>query len=835
MEPQIKYVSSDQNQPASLFMQLSLAPYDGLLEMDLRRRRVSTLYRAKKKYAAAAEKGPFEDVLRGSTELLVHPDDREGYLRFFDPATMLRRMRESEAPGVLRTRHRYKMIDGDWNWVEAILLGSAQTGMPEHIIYAFLFDLNDQPEEDGYGANVQRSELTGLLWEKPFFARAREVLHEHPKDWCVIAIDLEHFKLFNEWYGREQGDLLLKQVGARLSRAEAETGGAACYLGQDDFALLYPYDERKVELLYEQIHGLIVQYGTSVGFLPAFGVCMTDDTGTIEQFCDRAAMAAGRAKSSYHSRIRVFDPLMYEKADWDYHILSDFQKAMQEHELSFYLQPQCHIVTERIVGAESLVRWKKPDGKMVSPAVFIPVLEEYGFVTDLDKFVWEEVCKWQKDWIDGGHTPLPISVNVSQIDIFTIDVPDFFENLLKKYELPVEVIKIEITESAYVDNGAVADAVRRLREKGFLVLMDDFGSGYSSLNMLRNLNVDIIKLDAQFLRMGGDDRKGIQIMESIVNMAKTMGVPIIVEGVETRQETDFLSGLGCRYVQGYYFYRPMPKEGFQALIDNPEHIDTSGFHFEAKDQFHTREFLDQNIFSDAMLNNILGPIAFFSQHGKELDVVRFNRQLYDEVGSPVFQDYTQSIQRMVVQEDLPRLYEVLDQALSDPLSGTSAVIRFNRLDGSISQFRLKFFLEEDEGGRRFYGSARDVTQLTKLNEQMSLLTQLSPDSVVLLRNLGGELCFQVATHGLEEKLGLGRTALERELHNGAFRERIDPAEREKLVQTIVNAGMRMDDFSVPFHVTTANGTQLLLRMRFDSVHDKASGVEYIMILRMCAD
>ncbi|MBE7003672.1 MAG: EAL domain-containing protein [Ruminococcaceae bacterium] len=836
MVSEIKFASPDLPQPDTLFMKLALAPYDGLLELDLKHRLIRTVRLTEGKYTVAAKKGTFEEVFRGSTEFLVYPDDRETYLRFFDSDTLLQRLHEAETPDFLHTRYRYRLLNGAWHWVEVYLLGAAQTGEPEHIVYSFLFDADEQAgdTEDGApGESILRSELTGLLWERPFFARAREILREHAEGWCVISIDLEHFKLFNEWYGREQGDQLLAQVGARLTRAEAESGGLACYFGQDDFALLYPYDERRVELLYEQIHGLIVQFGTSVGFLPAFGVCLTDNSSTIEQIYDRASMATVRAKSSYHSRVRVFDPLMYEKADWDYHILSDFQKAMKDHELSFYLQPQCQIATERVVGAESLVRWKKADGKMVSPGVFIPVLEEYGFVTDLDKFVWEEVCKWQRMWIDSGHTPLPISVNVSQIDIFTIDVPAFLEEMLKKYDLPVEVIKVEITESAYVDNGAVADAVKRLREKGFLVLMDDFGSGYSSLNMLRNLNVDVIKLDAQFLRMGGDDRKGIQIVESIVNMAKTMGVPIIVEGVETQQETEFLSGLGCRYVQGYYFYRPMPQEEFQALIADPEHIDTSGFLFEAKDQFHTREFLDQNVFSDAMLNNILGPIAFFSQHGEELDVVRFNRQLLDEVDSPVFQDYTKSIQRLVVQEDLPRLYELLDHALIDPLGGASAVIRFQRLSGRISQFRVQFFfLEEDDNGRRFYGSARDVTQLTCLNEQMSLLTQFTPDSVVLLRNLGGELCFQVAAHGLEQRLGLDRAAFERELCSGAFRERLDPGEREQLLQLIVNSGMRMDAFSPPFRVTAADGTELSMRVRFDSVHDRASGVEYIMLLRL---
>ena len=826
MEPDSKLIRPVLPEPEQPLMQLALEPYDALIELDVEQMAVRTIHRANEAFPLPDGNGAYNVIMNRYADIMVHPDDREPFMQAFDPNTLPQRLREADGLSSLRYRLR---LPGDWRWTEAAFVGAPHTGMPEHVIYVF-FRNSDIPADDD-SDEMQRNDLTGLLPEQAFFEHAKELLREHGDGWCVVVIDLEHFKLFNEWYGREQGDILLRQVGVCLTRAELENGGIACHMGQDDFALLIPYDERKIELIYEQVHGLIVRYGTSVGFLPAFGVCMVDEGSSIEQICDRASMAAMRAKDNYHSRIRIFDPLMYEKADWDYHVLTDFQKAMSNHELSFYLQPQCHIATERIVGAESLVRWRKPDGKMVPPGVFVPVLEEYGFITDMDKFVWEEVCKWQKNWIDSGHTPLPVSVNVSQIDIYTIDVPAFFESLIKKYELPTEVIKIEITESAYVDNGSVADAVTRLREKGFLVLMDDFGSGYSSLNMLRNLNIDVIKLDAQFLRMGGDDRKGIQIMESIVNMATTMGVPIIVEGVETRQETDFLSGLGCSYVQGYYFYRPMPKEDFQNLISNPEHIDTSGFTFAAKDQFHTREFLDRSVFSDAMLNNILGPVAFFQLHGKDVDIVRFNRQLYDEVNLSSFNDITRALQDRALPEDAPRLYELLDQAYSDPLDGAGGVIRFMRADGSTAQFRMQFFfLEEDENSRTFYGSVHDVTSTNRLSEQMGLLTRLSPASIIFLQHTGGELRFRVATHGLERALGIGRDELDHELNIGAFRERLDPREREALLQLIVNSGMNMGSFSPPFRVTAADGTEQMLCMRFDSVHDKASGVEYVLVL-----
>ncbi len=821
----------------SLLLEMATTSFDEVIEIDLVRGRVRSLRHAQGKYFVPVPDGPFESTFRYSADYMIHPDDREEYLRFHDVGTLYERLEASEIPGVLRASFRYKLLDGGWLRAEETLVGGARHGMPEGVIYALVAN-QETEEEQAFrrGTSSERNDLTGLLWEEEFFEQAEEVLRRHPSGWCMIAIDLEHFKLFNEWYGRQQGDLLLAIIGAKLKKVEIETGGLACYLGQDDFALLAPRDREMIERLFDDIHELITDYGTSVGFMPAFGVSEADADGAPMDLYDRAALAARHAKENYHTRIRSFTPAMYEQTEREYHILSDFQKALKDRELFIQLQPQCQISNGRVVGAESLVRWRKADGEMVPPGVFVPVLEKYGFITDLDEYVWEEVCIWQKKWLSAGHTPLPVSVNVSQIDIFTIDVPAFFDQLIRKYDLPVDVLKIEITESAYVDSDHVADAVQRLRGRGFLVLMDDFGSGYSSLNMLRNLNVDIIKLDAQFLRMNGSDRKGIQIMDSIVNMAKTMGVPIIVEGVETKEELEFLSGLGCRYAQGYFFYRPMQVADYERLIADPQRIDTRGFRFKAREQFHIREFLDQNVFSDAMLNNILGPVAFFLRHGEDVDILRFNQQFYQETRAASFSKRPRAIQRTVIEEDAPALNELFDRAVEDPVNGATGVVRFSRLDGAVAQFRMHvFFLEEDEKGKRFYCSVQDLTQFVTLNDHMRLIARLSPDNVIFLRGRGTELTFQVAVHGLEGALGLTREELERELNEGSFRERLDPSERERLLQLIVDAGMCMEEFSPAFRVTGADGRQLRLRVKFDSVRDEASGVEYLMLLRRADD
>ncbi len=826
---------------ATMLMELMLTDFDELVEIDMENDRCSRLKHKEGKYFVPMIDCGFRELFRYSADYMAHPEDRERYIAENDPDRICARIKAGENNGVLTSRFRYKLLNGGYHYAEQVAVGGKAFGMRENTYYAFLFDINDQmgdkadeactETEDGYG-DAERSALTGLLNEDAFFKLAPDFLKNCAEDWCLLAIDIEHFKMFNEWYGRTQGDFLLARIGAKLLRLEREVGGMACHYGQDDFAIILPQNEERINALYDELHGIIKDYGTSVGFMPAFGIAEIDKKLSAYELYDRASLAARRAKDDYHTRIRVFDPSMILQTDREYRILSDFQKALNDHELFIQMQPQCQISTEKIVGAESLVRWKKADGTLVSPGVFVPVLEHYGFVTDLDEYVWEEVCRWQRKWIDGGHTPLPISVNVSQIDIYTIDVADFFERLIEKYGLPADVIKIEITESAYVDNTAVADTVSRLREKGFVVLMDDFGSGYSSLNMLRNLSVDIIKLDAQFLRMSGDDQKGVHIMESIVNMAKTMGVPVIVEGVETQEESDFLSRLGCRYVQGYFFYRPMAVEDFEKLIADPEHIDTGGFRFKVQEQFHTREFLDQNVFSDTVLNNILGPVAFYSWHGDDVDVVRFNQQFYDEFKMPNFQKHMNGIQHMMPQEDLPKLHGILQRAMDAPAEGARGELRFNRPDGTISQFRVRFFfLKEDENGKRFYGSIHDLTDFITLNDHVRLLSRVNPDSIIFMRRLKDHWSARVVIHGLKDEIGLSREELQQELDDGKFYERVEPDSREQLMGLTTAPDKQAQEYSAPFHLRTPQGEPIELKAWFFGVHDKASGVEYILVLR----
>jgi EAL domain-containing protein (putative c-di-GMP-specific phosphodiesterase class I) len=560
---------------------------------------------------------------------------------------------------------------------------------------------------------------------------------------------------------------------------------------------------------------------------------MVDPSAPVLDLLDQAGAAARAVKGNFHCRIRTFEPSLRSVTEQEYRILSDFQRGLRDHELSFFLQPQCDAVTGKVVGAESLARWRLPNGAYLSPGVFIPVLEKYGFVTELDRYVWEEVCRWLRNWLDAGRTAVPVSVNVSRIDLITLDVPAFLDELIQRYALPRELLKIEITESAFVnDDTIVQNAANRFRELGFTILMDDFGTGYSSLSMLRNLNVDIVKLDAGFLHFSqGDSEKALRIVETIVNMTKTMGVPVVVEGVEKQEQVEYLTELGCRYIQGFYFYRPMPVDQFEELIGSENKILKEGISFHANQEISIREFLNQNIYSDSMLNNVLGPVAFYEWDGNEnVDIVRFNEAFTRVVDDPGFDERIQGTQMFCHPDDTEAYINLFRHADLHRNSGASGVIGVYRGDGSLGQFLMRiYYFDETDKGKVYYGSLQEVTDYTRLQTEMQLLRGFSSDTVIFMSRSLEEWLFEVIIHGLEETLGVDQDTLEEALNSGNYLKRLEPdfpRQMDKLLSTAETEGISV----MHFNFTCENGEKIALFAKADRVRDEHSDVKFILTL-----
>lgn len=827
-------------QPEAIVQFLDNSSYDELLEIDLNQQTFKSLFHIAKKYAMPLSQGTYREVFIGMSEELIHPGERDRFVELMHPETIIYRLSDSEIPGLYCEEYRFRLIVGNWHWVELVLIAGEDYGLTPNVIRMYVFDCQSRKirelglTDTAVYADNNRSEMTGLLKKRPFIKEVKQRIKDEGKEWCLVSIDIDNFKLFNEWYGHSEGDLLMVQIGATLLEAGDRTGGTAGYFGQDDFCLLIPYDMELIGHIYEDIASLIGSRGSSSSFLPAFGVCIVKKEYELMDMLDRALLAAQVAKEGYHSRIRIFEKGMYSRTNEEYRVLTDFSRALKQHEIVFYLQPQCRASSGKIVGAEALARWVKPDGTVVPPDAFIPVLEKRGLISDLDLYIWDNVCRWMHDWIESGHTPLPVSVNVSVSDILHTDLPAIFEKLINQYGLERRLLKIEITESSYITNTAlVMETVRSLREKGFTVLMDDFGSGSSTLNMLKNLNIDVIKLDAQFLNMDeSNEEKSIRILESVTNMTKTIGVPIIVEGVETKEQRDFLVDMGCRYIQGYYFFRPMPSEDFENLIDNPEKIDTSGIVFKANQQFRLRELLDSNIYSDTMLNNILGPCALYSWHGDDVDIVRYNEQFYESVDVPDFKDRLTCIQRFLPKADIPRITELLRLAQRDRLNGSKGLLHFYKTDGTLTTFDMHFYYLHSEGEEKiFYGSVRNITKLSNLEKQMSWLSHISRDTVLFLSQTSDDdLRFTVLFNGLENIIGISAHELEVELNREDFFNRIGSENRLSSYRDILKKIKSSEPFSEKLSIKNANGESVELNAIGNYMPDETNTMNYIIIL-----
>ena len=427
------------------------------------------------------------------------------------------------------------------------------------------------PEVERKSAIAERIDmLTGLYRPSEFMRRANAFL-EARRDgaWCIATVDMGHMRLFNEWYGQAEGDRLLADVGTVLKDIENAGMGVAGYWGQDDFCVLIPFKHITAHQIYNRVREAVARHDGGVGFWPSMGVYPIDSNEEITIDAQAKAMFTNRrAKNDFKERIAIFCPEEYKREIVFNRTLTEFQYALSNGRITYYLQPQVDMETGEIIGAEALTRWIDKDGSLISPATFIPALEESGFVVTLDKYVWQGVAMWLRERLNRGLRVVPISLNVSRVDILACDVAEHMGSLAAQYNLPPELMHIEITETAYTGESEAVDKLTAdLHTRGFSTYMDDFGTGQSTLAMLKNVNVDVIKLDRTFVSTDRDQGRSTQIISSMLEMAQSLHLPVVVEGVETNEQANMLRQMGARYAQGFLYYRPMQAKDFEALLD----------------------------------------------------------------------------------------------------------------------------------------------------------------------------------------------------------------------------------------------------------------------------
>ena len=437
--------------------------------------------------------------------------------------------------------------------------------------------MSDKTIQNATVGTVQPGALTAIARKEDFLQHLQDFLDTHKTEkWCVAAIDVEHFRLYNELYGTAQGDTLLNTLASHLLDYQKTSGRPVGYWGNDDFFLCLPDDRVQQQDIVITLQTCVNPNHQDVTFFLALGLCPVSEHPEADAaaLCNYAQIAVMNPDHS-GSGIHRFAPAMLDSLKAQQQLLSELEHALDNHEFTFFLQPKCNSMTRAIVGMEALVRWNHPTRGCVQPSEFMPLLESTGLITRLDQYIWEAVCQTLQKWQAGGSNLVPVSVNVSVVDIVNLDVPQIFSDLVEKYQLEPKLLLAEITETMLAENSSVVEnAIQGLHRKGFSVLMDDFGSGYSSLNMLKDTNVDAIKLDMKLIDMNQQNHsKGVQIVESVINMAHRLNLPIIAEGVETPEQVSMLQAADCLYTQGYYFFKPMPIENAEKLLAQPNNAD----------------------------------------------------------------------------------------------------------------------------------------------------------------------------------------------------------------------------------------------------------------------
>lgn len=419
-------------------------------------------------------------------------------------------------------------------------------------------------------SQVEFDPLTGLRSQMFFYRHVRQILRQTPdKTYDMVCSNVENFKFINEVFGLAVGDQVLALLAHEI-RSCVPHALSFGRLRADIFAYLVESGRHPPEkVLANAVVRICGESGVNDLSVKMGIYTISDPVLPVEQMCDRALLACSSIKGRYGQLVACYSDKFRQIQLRDKGLADSMESALNARQFEVYYQPKFNLRNSRICGAEALVRWNHPTLGLLLPGEFMPLFERNGFVTQLDQFVWQEVAIALHDWAQRGMPIVPVSVNVSRADIYNVDLETTLRGIRSRYQVDPAMLHLEITETAYTENHQqLCDTVTRLRDAGFTIEMDDFGSGYSSLNMLNELPIDILKLDLKFLREGQERGKRRSILSFVVSLARWLNLQVIAEGVETADQVEKLRNVGCSYAQGYYFSPPLPKREFEQFLKN---------------------------------------------------------------------------------------------------------------------------------------------------------------------------------------------------------------------------------------------------------------------------
>lgn len=547
---------------------------------------------------------------------------------------MLNEIAGADTPQVFFAEYKLKAADQSWKWYR---LGFVCT-IPQDLISITVTNMEKEIAESSHFVQLSEyDELTGLYNMKGFskyveLAANQDEAGVSAGKYAVICFDVIRFKAINDIFGVAEGNKLLQYI-AQVIKETLKSGDFACRSISDHFVIFTHTEGNELEDMIEQMLEKIEGYELPFVINCNVGIYITNgERLSVDAMIDRAILAQSVIKGSYMEKYSYYTEALRNDMLGEQEIIAMVETAIAQEQFVAFYQPQYNHSNGMLIGAEALVRWNHPEKGLISPGVFIPICEKNGFITRLDLYVFEQTCKFIRKCMDKGIPVVPISSNFSRNDIFQPNYVEKLEEIRKKYEVPAKYLRVEITESTVVGGiKQVNKIIEQLHECGYLVEMDDFGSGYSSLNVLKDISFDIIKLDMMFLREETESNRGGIIVSAVMRMAKWLGMPVIAEGVETVKQADFLRSIGCESIQGYLYSKPLPEDQYEEKLRNST-VGENVQQMRLIDTINACDFWNPKSQETLIFSNFVGGAAIFDYHDGKIEILRVNQKYLQEIG-----------------------------------------------------------------------------------------------------------------------------------------------------------------------------------------------------------
>ena len=547
---------------------------------------------------------------------------------------MLNEIAGADTPQVFFAEYKLKAADQSWKWYR---LGFVCT-IPQDLISITVTNMEKEIAESSHFVQLSEyDELTGLYNMKGFskyveLAANQDEAGVSAGKYAVICFDVIRFKAINDIFGVAKGNKLLQYI-AQVIRETLKSGDFACRSISDHFVIFTHTEGNELGDMIEQMLEKIEGYELPFVINCNVGIYITNgERLSVDAMIDRAILAQSVIKGSYMEKYSYYTEALRNDMLGEQEIIAMVETAIAQEQFVAFYQPQYNHSNGMLIGAEALVRWNHPEKGLISPGVFIPICEKNGFITRLDLYVFEQTCKFIRKCMDKGIPVVPISSNFSRNDIFQPNYVEKLEEIRKKYEVPAKYLRVEITESTVVGGiKQVNKIIEQLHECGYLVEMDDFGSGYSSLNVLKDISFDIIKLDMMFLREETESNRGGIIVSAVMRMAKWLGMPVIAEGVETVKQADFLRSIGCESIQGYLYSKPLPEDQYEEKLRNST-VGENVQQMRLIDTINACDFWNPKSRETLIFSNFVGGAAIFDYHDGKIEILRVNQKYLQEIG-----------------------------------------------------------------------------------------------------------------------------------------------------------------------------------------------------------